>query len=345
MHHRTQFETWLDLPPGTHQIDITATDYSDNTAAQSYEITIANEPEEHFLYDLNGNLVERTGPAGTTTYAWDAFDRLIAIEVEGQTRSEFQYDAMSRRVGITEKIWDENTSSFILHTSSFYLWAGLTIAEERTGSNGGTVEKRFFPQGVEILTGTDAGIYTYRTDHLGSVREVVDDSGSLIARYDYDAWGITETTSGNFDLDFGYTGHFIHQPSGLYLAPFRAYDPALGRWISRDPIREVGGMNIYGYVGNNPINAWDPLGLVDMNLVTDSQSLIRALNLTNDPNYFTIGAHGGALRLQDQTQKPWDWITPQKLKTRTAKWCHCPGWPLDNTLPEYQQRTTGSREH
>ena len=102
---------------------------------------------------------------------------------------------------------------------------GLTFAEERTGTDGATVAKRFFPQGVEITTGPDAGLYTYRTDHLGSIREVVDSTGTLTARYDYDAWGILEPVSGPFDLDFGYTGHFIHHPSSLHLAPFRAYAP------------------------------------------------------------------------------------------------------------------------
>ena len=101
----------------------------------------------------------------------------------------------------------------------------------------------------------------YRTDHLGSIREVVDSTGTLTARYDYDAWGVLETVSGSFDLDFGYTGHFIHHPSGLHLAPFRAYDPTLGRWISRDPIREAGGINLYGYVEGDPVNYFDILGL------------------------------------------------------------------------------------
>jgi RHS repeat-associated protein len=50
-------------------------------------------------------------------------------------------------------------------------------------------------------------------------------------------------------------------PSGLTLAPFRAYHSSLGRWISRDPIEEDGGLNLYGYVGGRPINGFDPLGL------------------------------------------------------------------------------------
>ena len=51
-----------------------------------------------------------------------------------------------------------------------------------------------------------------------------------------------------------------HATSGLHLAPFRAYDARLGRWLSRDPIGEEGGINLYGYVGDNPINSVDLLG-------------------------------------------------------------------------------------
>jgi RHS repeat-associated protein len=64
------------------------------------------------------------------------------------------------------------------------------------------------------------------------------------------------------DSDFGFTGHYYHSPSALHLAPYRAYDAMLGRWLSRDPILEQGGINLYGYVGNNSTKNRDPSGLV-----------------------------------------------------------------------------------
>jgi RHS repeat-associated protein len=54
---------------------------------------------------------------------------------------------------------------------------------------------------------------------------------------------------------------FYHAPSGLYLTHYRAYDPVTARWLSRDPIGEAGGVNLYGYVGGNPLSYTDPLGL------------------------------------------------------------------------------------
>ena len=260
MRNMTDFEAWLELSPGTHPIDITAEDYSDNSITQTFAVHIADEGQVFLTYDLNGNLLTRISNTTVTTYEWDAANRLIAIEVEGETRSEFLYDGISRRVGITESAWNATTEDWQLTTDYRYLWDDLTIAEQRSGVSGETVEKRFFPQGVEIVTGPESATYTYRTDHLGSIREVVDASGNLAARFDYSPWGEIETVSGSFDLDFGFTGHFIHQPTGLYLAPFRAYDAGLGRWLSRDPLGFVDGPNLYGYVRNDPISYFDPDG-------------------------------------------------------------------------------------
>jgi RHS repeat-associated protein len=67
--------------------------------------------------------------------------------------------------------------------------------------------------------------------------------------------------SGDKDSPIGFAGMPWHPQSGLNLALFRAYDPNLGRWLSRDPIAEYGGLNLYGYVGNNPVNWRDPSGL------------------------------------------------------------------------------------
>jgi len=61
-------------------------------------------------------------------------------------------------------------------------------------------------------------------------------------------------------VDFGFTGHYFHQPSGLNLAMYRAYNPTLGRWISRDPIAERGGFDLYAYASNDPVDHWDPFG-------------------------------------------------------------------------------------
>ena len=69
--------------------------------------------------------------------------------------------------------------------------------------------------------------------------------------------------SGDLDADFGFTGDYFHKASGLNLTLYRAYDPNIGRWLSRDPLAERGGLNLYAYVQGDPINRIDPNGLAD----------------------------------------------------------------------------------
>jgi RHS repeat-associated protein len=132
--------------------------------------------------------------------------------------------------------------------------------EERDAS--GKTVKRYFSHGFQSVTAGGATNYYYTKDHLGSIREVVDGSGSVKSRYDYDPYGRRTLVSGTDLADFGFTGFLYHKSTGLNLTLFRAYDSDLGRWLSRDPIAERGGLNLYGYVGNNPINNTDLIGLI-----------------------------------------------------------------------------------
>jgi uncharacterized protein RhaS with RHS repeats len=70
-------------------------------------------------------------------------------------------------------------------------------------------------------------------------------------------------------------------------------DPTVGRWLSRDPVGEDGGINLYGYVSNNPINLWDPWGLDQLEFYTPgSDGQLTADSRGKPPNEFNVGAHG-----------------------------------------------------
>jgi RHS repeat-associated protein len=190
-----------------------------------------------------------TTVASTETFEWDAENRLTAINQSAtNARSEFTYDGLGRRVKIVEK-----TGITVTATRQF-IWDGLTIAEELDST--GVLAKQFFAQGQ--INGTTPFFYT--RDHLGSVREVVDNTATLRSRYDYDPYGRRTLLSGTDVADFGFTGHFFHALSGLHLAPYRFYDGTIGRWFSRDPLAEKGGINLYSYVNNSPTGFVDRSG-------------------------------------------------------------------------------------
>jgi RHS repeat-associated protein len=224
--------------------------------AEAAVLVAGGTSTKDWKYDLNGNLVED----GNRQFEWDAENRLTAVTILATNhRSEFGYDGMGRRVCIREL--DPDTNQVLQVTSDKkYLWDGVEIAEERT-TDGGTVLRRFYEQG---FVDTDGTALYYTRDHLGSVRELTDGSQAIRARYDYDPYGRMTKLQGDRDTVFTFTGHFWHAQSGLNLTYFRAYDPSLGRWLSRDPIEEFGGLNLYGYSFNSPTSLIDVLGLTGL---------------------------------------------------------------------------------
>ena len=123
------------------------------------------------------------------------------------------------------------------------------MVEQRNAA--GAVVKEYFDQG--FLNGTTA--YYYGEDHLGSIRNLSDASGTIQAQLDYGPYGEVTEVNGQTQPDFAYTGLFYHQRSGLHFAEYRAYDTGVKRWLNRDVIAETGGINLYAYVGGNPL-AW-----------------------------------------------------------------------------------------
>jgi RHS repeat-associated protein len=239
------FEGRAAVTPGDNTITVEATDQNGNTTTNRYSVTVTGSGNKTLTYDANGNLVSD----GTRTFEWDPMNRLTAV-TSGTHRSECTYNGLSQRVKIVEK---ENGN--VTSTKQF-VWVPRATqpSEERDGSN--NVTKRFYAQG-EQMGGTS---YYYTRDHLGSVRELTDSTGAVRVRYDYDPYGQRTKLSDSIDADFGFTGFYFHGPSALNFSRTRAYDGDLARWISRDPIAESGGLNLYRYAENSPAIYTDPSG-------------------------------------------------------------------------------------
>ncbi len=197
-----------------------------------------------YTYDADGNL---TGN-GTDTYAWNARNQLAAVKQGGTTIASFSYDPLGRRV---DTDFNGNAAS--------YLYDGLNAVQETHGSTatsiltGLAVDERFAR--TDLSGRTD-----FLSDALNSTMALTNNAGAIVEQYSYDPYGATTASMSGFDNPYQYTGR-ENDGDGLYYYRARYYAPAMGRFISEDPLGfGGGGENFYGYVLQDPINGIDPYG-------------------------------------------------------------------------------------
>ena len=272
-----RFQREADFPVGWTSLTITATDGSNNISTKTYNVSVSDAETRSLAYDSNGNLKTKTYlRSGTSyrveTYTWDAENRLTGWQDKTlatptapeiiTASSTWQYDGQGRRV-------KEHNVQGTTITDNNILWSGLEMIQWQNPD--GSVARNLFATGEQQPTSSlqpQASSLIYLPDHLGSIRGWYNPVDNAKGSADYSAYG-TRTITANtasFTCARSFTGHYQHEASGLVLAPYRAYDAELGRWISEDPIAERGGVNLYGYVRNRPLNWIDPLGFDPMQI-------------------------------------------------------------------------------
>ncbi|MBB4099039.1 DUF4123 domain-containing protein [Sphingomonas kyeonggiensis] len=222
---------------------------------------------ERFDYDGRGNCIARSGGAHAWRYAYDGFDRLVRAEDDGGRVVRFGYDPLGRR------IWKEVGQGGEQRITR-YVWAGEQLIREieqvhgDAGSDwqGGGPERTrdycYWPQTWKPLFLREGGaIHQYHCDPLGVPMRLTDAGGRVVWEAERSGFGAMAALPGGIDQPLRLPGQYHDAETGLHYNRFRYYDPALGRYLSRDPIGVAGGLNCYAYAGNDPVNRADPTGL------------------------------------------------------------------------------------
>jgi RHS repeat-associated protein len=205
-----------------------------------------------YAYTGNGELKLKVTGTDSTKYRYDAFGNLRDVYLPTSDHIEYVIDAQQRRIGrklngTLQKGW--------LYQSQ------LAIAAEVDAS--GAVVKTFeYATHANVPDWMYANGVSYRivTDHLGSVRLVVDVNGAVAQRIDYDAYGRVLTNTNPGFQPFGYAGGLLDDATGLTRFGARDYDTEAGRWTIQDPSGLAGGWNPYAHSLGDPVNIEDPDG-------------------------------------------------------------------------------------
>lgn len=205
---------------------------------------------DSYSTDAMGNITDDDALA----YTWSAAALLKEVKTSGTSTvlGTYTYDASNLR---TKKVAGGNTIHYV------YGHGGLLYGEY---DNSGALIREYVWLNGEPLAQVDAGspeVLTYlHTDHLATPRYGTNAGGSTVWTWDSGAFG-KEAATGSATVNLRFPGQYRDAETGLHYNWNRYYNPAIGRYVSSDPIGLAGGLNTFGYAGQSPIVYADPKGL------------------------------------------------------------------------------------
>ena len=271
---------------------------------------------DSLAYTPDGALLNFNG----LSLAYDSALRLTSVSSNGVVLATYAYDAFDRRV---RKVTDEAVTTFV--------YDGWNLVREEIAHANGVTDVINYYWGKDLSGSLDAagGVggliiltingtpYVPIYDATGNIIAYCDAAGNPVATFAYDAFGnelvaTHQPPITNHQFHFRFSTKYHDAESGLVYYGYRYYAPTLGRWLTRDPIEEQGGLNLYGFCGNNANGLYDAngmfaqhillfaagklfwMGVIDLymlprNLVVTADLLLHALRLSPEDREFWDG--------------------------------------------------------
>ena len=212
-----------------------------------------------YTFDADGNQQVVLSPSGDrVTNLWDYENKLIGVQHPAGSRETMAYDPDGKRVMLeetaatTKYVWDEQ--NYLQETDAGDVTQVTYTNEPRTYGN--LISQR-----------KSSASHYYLFDALGSTRLVTDASQNISESLLYDAWGNLLTSAPTMVMPFRWVGElgylFVPVTSDYYVRA-RVYQPGIGRWISRDPLRQIIGSHLFRYAKNRTSTIYDPSGLLEV---------------------------------------------------------------------------------
>ena len=225
----------------TNSLGTATTTYTYNNLDQLLEKT-DDDGTIYYEYDDNGNLkLERLLNNEYITYDYDQLNRLLVWAHDSEVYF-YSYNPNNSRA----------TKGYMTNRKETeHIWLGSEIAIDKNVD--GVVK---YTHGLKLIE-SDYGTYLYNSH--GDVVQLLDDTGAVIANYDYDPYGTLKTENVQGDKNpYRYTGEYLDFESGFIYLRARYYNPELGRFITEDALKD--GSNWYAYCAGNPVMFIDPSG-------------------------------------------------------------------------------------
>ena len=269
------------------------------TSIQTTSNRIAGVGGKTWTHDANGNVLSD----GINSYTWDALNRLIQVKQNGTVLATYLYDSQNRRIGKTAN-----------GTTTYYTYDLDSRLISEIQADGTPIREYVYLQNEPLAVREyqkSPGLYFFLNDHLGTPQKLIDTAGAVVWQAAYLPYGEAQVQANStVTNNLRFPGQYYDEETDLHYNWNRYYDPVLGRYLSPDPIGLEGGLNLYGYVGGDPVNGVDPEGLANLNLFKPGIIQAKQTDSWNPPDCYSVSGHGSP---SNMTGPNGEFIFPKNL--------------------------------